>query len=145
MARQFTVHAAKTNLSKLIDAAPAGEEIVIAKGSKPVVKLVAIQADKFKIGLLQDQLGSPGPNFFEPMAECKTWSVPIFLRYFPLRDVTVMPTMGNAGDGLRQASAHPTTEFTAKRAIREQRPARRVRGPSSSGARWPFPRHGCVH
>jgi prevent-host-death family protein len=66
---QFTVHAAKTNLSKLIDAALAGEEVVIAKGSKPVVKLVAVRRDKFKIGLLKGQLSGPIPDFFEPMAE----------------------------------------------------------------------------
>ena len=66
--QQVTVHAAKTNLSKLIDAAMAGEEIVIAKGSKPVVKLVAIPQGKFKIGLLQDQLGTC-PDFLEPQSE----------------------------------------------------------------------------
>ena len=40
MAQQFTVHAAKTHLSKLIEAALAGDDIVIAKGRKPVVRLV---------------------------------------------------------------------------------------------------------
>jgi prevent-host-death family protein len=65
---QFTVHAAKTNLSKLIDTALAGDEVVIAKGGKPAVKLVAIQTGKFKIGLLKGQLADPGPDFFEPMA-----------------------------------------------------------------------------
>jgi prevent-host-death family protein len=55
--RQVTVHAAKTNLSKLIDAAMAGEEIVIAKGSRPVVKLVAIPQGRFKIGVLEGQIG----------------------------------------------------------------------------------------
>jgi prevent-host-death family protein len=66
---QFTIHAAKTNLSKLIDAALAGDEVVIAKGGKPAVKLVAIQTGKFKIGLLKGQLAGPGPDFFEPMAQ----------------------------------------------------------------------------
>ena len=72
---QFTVHAAKTNLSKLIDAALAGEEVVIAKGSKPVVKLVAIPQGKFKIGLLKGRLTGPGPSFMEPMEEdeLKAW------------------------------------------------------------------------
>ena len=56
--KQITVHAAKTNLSKLIDAAMAGEEIIIAKGSRPVVKLVAIPQGRFKIGVLRDQLGT---------------------------------------------------------------------------------------
>ncbi len=34
------VHAAKTNLSRLLDRAAAGEEIVIAKAGKPVARLV---------------------------------------------------------------------------------------------------------
>ncbi|MGO4128571.1 type II toxin-antitoxin system Phd/YefM family antitoxin [Inquilinus sp. YAF38] len=66
---QFTVHAAKTNLSKLIDAALAGEEVVIAKGRKPVVKLVAISQGKFQIGILEGQLEGPSPDFFEPLDE----------------------------------------------------------------------------
>lgn len=40
-----TIHKAKTELSKLIEKACRGEEIVIARGKKPVVRLVAI-ADK---------------------------------------------------------------------------------------------------
>ena len=67
--RQVTVHVAKTNLSKLIDAALAGEDIVIAKGRKPAVRLVAIPQGKFKIGLLKEHLTGPGPDFLEPMPE----------------------------------------------------------------------------
>ncbi|MFN8611495.1 MAG: type II toxin-antitoxin system prevent-host-death family antitoxin [Vulcanimicrobiota bacterium] len=67
--QQVNVHVAKTNLSKLIDAALAGEEIIIAKGNKPVVRLVAIPQGKFKIGLLKGRLEGPGPDFFEAMAE----------------------------------------------------------------------------
>jgi len=70
--KQVTVHAAKTNLSKLIDAAMAGEEIVIAKGSKPVVKLVALPQGKFKLGLLEGQLGD-GPDFLAPTPESEAW------------------------------------------------------------------------
>jgi prevent-host-death family protein len=71
MTQQFTVHAAKTHLSKLIDAALSGEEVVIAKGAKPVVKLVPIPQGKFKIGLLEGQLSGPGPDFFQPMDEAE--------------------------------------------------------------------------
>ena len=39
---EVTVHAAKTNLSKLIERARAGEEIVIRRGTEPVARLVAI-------------------------------------------------------------------------------------------------------
>ncbi len=36
----FTVHAAKTNLSRLIADAEAGGEVIIARGSTPAVRLV---------------------------------------------------------------------------------------------------------
>ena len=64
--QQVTIHAAKTNLSKLIEAALSGEEIVIAKGSKPVVRLVPVARGAFKVGLLKGKLGT-GPDFFDPM------------------------------------------------------------------------------
>ena len=67
--QQVTVHAAKTNLSKLIDAALAGEEIVIAKGNKPVVRLVAIPQGKFKLGFLKGTLTGPIPEFLDPMED----------------------------------------------------------------------------
>ncbi|MGO1076711.1 type II toxin-antitoxin system Phd/YefM family antitoxin [Inquilinus sp. CA228] len=66
---QVTIHVAKTHLSKLIDAALSGEEVVIAKGRKPVVKLVAIPQTPFKIGILKGQLDGPTPDFFEPLDE----------------------------------------------------------------------------
>ena len=42
MAKTVNIHAAKTHLSRLIDQAVNGEEIVIAKAGKPMVRLVAI-------------------------------------------------------------------------------------------------------
>ena len=67
--RQVTIHAAKTQLSRLIEAAVAGEDVVIAKGSKPIVRLVPIPQGKFRIGLLAGQLAEPGADVFAPMAE----------------------------------------------------------------------------
>jgi prevent-host-death family protein len=67
---QFTVHAAKTNLSKLIEAALAGEDVVIAKGNRPMVKIVPVAIRSgFTIGLLKGELAGTGPDFFEPMSE----------------------------------------------------------------------------
>jgi prevent-host-death family protein len=37
------IHEAKTSLSRLIEAACKGEEIVIARGKDPVVRLVPVQ------------------------------------------------------------------------------------------------------
>lgn len=73
--QQASVHAAKTNLSKLIDAALAGEEVVIAKGNKPVVRLVPIPQGRFQIGLLKEALAGSGPDFLAPMeaAELTLW------------------------------------------------------------------------
>lgn len=42
--RTVDIHEAKTNLSRLVDAAARGETIVIAKAGKPLVKMTAIDA-----------------------------------------------------------------------------------------------------
>lgn len=44
----INIHQAKTNLSKLVDAAMHGEEIIIAKAGKPAAKLVPISVVKPK-------------------------------------------------------------------------------------------------
>ena len=65
---QYTVGTAKTNLSKLIEAALNGEEVVIARGTKPVVRLVPLEPRKFRFGILKGLLGEI-PDFLEPMSE----------------------------------------------------------------------------
>jgi prevent-host-death family protein len=42
-AETFTIHAAKTHLSKLVARAEAGEEIVLARGKEPVAKIVPLK------------------------------------------------------------------------------------------------------
>ncbi len=66
--QRVTIHAAKTHLSRLIEAALAGEDVVIARGSTPVVRLVPIAKQTFQIGLLAGQLGM-GPDFLAPLDE----------------------------------------------------------------------------
>ena len=68
MDEAITIHAAKTHLSRLIARAEAGEEIIIARGRKPVVKLVPIETPKPRrvFGSLKGQV-SLGPEFFEPL------------------------------------------------------------------------------
>jgi prevent-host-death family protein len=48
MADRVTVHEAKTNLSELLRRVEAGEEIVIARGDKPVAVLSAYQAEDIR-------------------------------------------------------------------------------------------------
>jgi prevent-host-death family protein len=63
-----TIHKAKTNLSKLIEKASAGEEVIIARGDKPVARLVPVGESKGKRqpGSLKGKL-HVGPEFFEPL------------------------------------------------------------------------------
>ena len=66
---QVNVHEAKTQLSKLIEAALRGEEVVIARDHKPAVRLVPVEAHQpFPFGLLRGKVGAT-PDFLEPMDE----------------------------------------------------------------------------
>jgi prevent-host-death family protein len=40
------VHEAKTHLSRILDRVAAGEDVIIAKASKPIARLVAIEGGK---------------------------------------------------------------------------------------------------
>jgi prevent-host-death family protein len=74
--KTVTIHEAKTNLSRLIERACRGEEVIISRGPDPVVRLVPISGKKGrrKLGLLQGKL-SVGPGFFEPLPteELESW------------------------------------------------------------------------
>lgn len=66
-----TVHQAKTQLSKLIAAAEAGEDIVIARGDKPVVRLTLVEPapkPERQFGRWRGVIGF-NDSFFDPMAE----------------------------------------------------------------------------
>jgi prevent-host-death family protein len=74
--KQVTIHEAKTNLSKLIQMAAEGEEVIIARGKKPVAKLVKIPERKPRRRLgsakgrvsLSDDFEAPLEDFQEYMA-----------------------------------------------------------------------------
>lgn len=61
---QVTIHEAKTHLSRLIAAVERGEEVVIARRDKPVVRLVIEKPEKPKrrLGFLLKP-GQEPPNF----------------------------------------------------------------------------------
>ena len=69
----FTVHQAKTQLSKLLAEAEAGEEVVIARGSKPVARLVPFEPPKkkrAKAGAWKDRPGFGfSESFFDPLPD----------------------------------------------------------------------------
>ena len=46
MTRTYNIHEAKTHFSKLIEKARLGEEVIVAKAGKPVVRLVPMDAPR---------------------------------------------------------------------------------------------------
>ena len=65
----INIHAAKTQLSRLVEQAAAGEEIVIAKAGKPMARLVPLEPKpKVRLGLLEGELQIPD-DFDEMGAE----------------------------------------------------------------------------
>lgn len=63
----YNVHEAKTHLSRLLERAHAGEEIVIAKNGKPFARLVPLAPSQPREpGLLQGTLEG---DIFEPLPE----------------------------------------------------------------------------
>ena len=65
-----SIQKAKKNLSQLIKKALAGEEVIIARGSKHVARLVAVGEVKKKRqpGSMKGKI-SIGPEFFEPLSD----------------------------------------------------------------------------
>lgn len=68
--KPVTIHAAKTHLSRLIERACEGDDIVIARRNVPVVRLVPIRAEpsKRKFGAMKGR-AKAGSAFFEPLPE----------------------------------------------------------------------------
>jgi prevent-host-death family protein len=72
-----TLHAAKTNLSKLVKRVEEGEEIILARGDKPVAKLVPLEASEQAsealgprgYGMFKGKLTLPDSFFFDPLPE----------------------------------------------------------------------------
>ncbi len=64
------IHAAKTQLSRLVDDAAAGEEIIIARSGKPVARLVALAPAQPKrtLGILAGKLKVPD-DFDSPLPD----------------------------------------------------------------------------
>ena len=59
--QQYNIHTAKTHLSALVEKAAQGEEFIIAKAGKPMVKVIPFQSvvPKKRIGFLKGQVSVP--------------------------------------------------------------------------------------
>lgn len=80
MAKTYTVHQAKTNLSRLIEEASTGEDVIIShgKGKKPVAKIVALGTSqkRRRPGALSGLI-SGEPSAFKALTkeEAKEWGI----------------------------------------------------------------------
>lgn len=68
--RIVNIHAAKTQLSRLVDAAASGEEIIIARSGKPIARLgpLAGPRPRRRLGILAGKLVPP-EDFDAPLPE----------------------------------------------------------------------------
>ena len=66
----INIHAAKTQLSKLVDLAASGEEIVIARAGRPIARLVALAPPiaRRKLGQADGKFIVPD-NFDDPLPD----------------------------------------------------------------------------
>ena len=76
MGKVHSIHAAKTNLSRLVERATAGEEVIIARGKTPVARLVptAVSPPTRRFGAMRGK-ARVTRAFFEPLPddELTTW------------------------------------------------------------------------
>lgn len=67
MSEHVNIHAAKTHLSRLVERAAAGEEIVIARAGRPAARLVPVRArGQRPLGTLRGRIGI-GDDFDDPL------------------------------------------------------------------------------
>jgi prevent-host-death family protein len=74
MSYTVNMHAAKTNLSKLVERACAGEEIILANNGEPRVRLVPVIQPRRQPGTLKGVL-EVTDEFFAPLTddELREW------------------------------------------------------------------------
>ena len=104
--KTVNVHAAKTQLSRLIDDALNGEEVIIAKAGKPVVRLVAVQKELDDMAERRRSYGS--------------WK--------RLGEVWMADDFSELGDDLARAfGIDPDEERRKRRALRQQAGQKKTR------------------
>jgi prevent-host-death family protein len=64
------IYDAKTRLSQLVDKAASGEDVVVSRNGKPLVRITRLDAPKrrIKFGLLKGKLTIPG-DFDAPLTD----------------------------------------------------------------------------
>jgi prevent-host-death family protein len=73
--KTVTIHEAKTHLSRLIREALTGEEIIIAKGKEPLVKITPLEKpyNRRKFGCAEGIVDYIAEDFNEPLEDLKDY------------------------------------------------------------------------
>jgi prevent-host-death family protein len=66
MVQTVNVHAAKTQLSRLLELVEHGEEVIIARAGKPIARLAPLEPVERPLGFVQGHVDS---SFFDPLPE----------------------------------------------------------------------------
>lgn len=66
---QASVHEAKTNLSKLLEAVERGERVIITRHGVPAAELVPPRAGSVRLGSLKGVVAPPPGEFLAPLSE----------------------------------------------------------------------------
>ena len=73
---QQSVHEAKTNLSRLLEAVARGERVIITRHGKPAAELIPARPSGVRFGTLAKDLGQSVPDDFLadlPEDELQAW------------------------------------------------------------------------
>jgi len=71
--KTYTVHQAKSQLSKLIQKALQGEDVIIERRHIPVVRLSAVTQSRRKLGFLGKSVWM-SPDFNKPLKEFREYA-----------------------------------------------------------------------
>lgn len=65
------IYEAKTQLSKLVDLAASGSDVVIARNGKPVARLTSLETSRvpYRLGLLKGKPAWLAPDFDAPLPD----------------------------------------------------------------------------
>lgn len=66
---QASVHEAKTNLSRLLEAVARGERVVITRNGVPTAELVPVRPAPVRLGSLAGAVSPPPDGFLAPLGE----------------------------------------------------------------------------
>lgn len=66
---QASVHEAKTNLSRLLEAVARGERVIITRHGVPAAELVPVRPVAVRLGSLEGKVAPPDDAFLAPLDE----------------------------------------------------------------------------